>query len=104
MVFVLKMVVNQDVLDGDTGIGFSFVNQMVGNPLPLYNDCSGINSEGGSTVRFTENMLVPYDRLVRAMLAGKIQIHLIVGLVATQAHDNCGNVTHAEIEALKQPL
>ena len=97
MVFVLEMIVNQDILGGNFGL-VSGIQQMSRNALALQHDSGGINTKSGGTIRLAKNVLVPYHWSVGTILSGEIQIYLVICLVTTQAHYYSRNILNADIQ------
>lgn len=97
MVFVLEMIINQDILWGDGSL-VSGIQQMGRNALALQHDSGGINTKSGGAIRLAKNMLVPYHWSVGTILSGEIQIYIVIRLVTTQAHYYSRNILNADIQ------
>ena len=97
MVFILKMIVNQDILWSDGGLG-SGIHQMGGNALTFQHDSGSIDTKSGGTIGLSENVFVPYYRGVGTILSGEVQMHFVVLLVTTQAHYYGRNVLYVDIQ------
>ena len=70
---------------------------MLWNLLSLQHDGCRIGSKCRSAVRFSKDVLVPYDGRLRAILLRKMQVNLVVLLVAVQSHHDGRNVVCIEV-------
>lgn len=91
MVFVLKMIIHQNV-SRSVNWSFAIVEEMSRNDVPIEYGGPYVNAKRRCRERFSKDMFKPYDVFFRTAVLHKLMINGIVVAVAAQAEYDCGEI------------
>ena len=95
MVFVLKMIIHQNV-SWSVNRSFAIVEEMSRNDVLIEYGGPYVNAKRRCRERFPKDMFKPYDVFFGADLVHKLVIDGIIVAVAAQAEYDCGEIVLAQ--------